>query len=487
MDNAQTIAAARTLMQQGRADQAIALLAPLHAAAPGHDGVRMLLGFALRQEQRYPEAEAIFAAGPPAHPAFAFGLAQTRYELGHPAAALFGRASALDPANLDIVRNHALALMSEGNIEGAAALLRATLAAHPGWLDGHKALSTLLWTHGEKANFADHYAEAVKALPHQQDLWVAWFRTVAQTHDWDEALRILAMAERSLGAGPTIDVARLFVATESGDTASAEALLTQTAHVQGDVVTLCRIRHALRQKDAKRAEGHALPHTKGASASLYWPYVSLCWRMLGDPRAEWLDRPETLIQPRDTGMTASELSELADVLRALHTAQAPYVEQSVRGGTQTDRSVLLRHEPILAKTRALMLAVIRDYVDALPPHDPDHPLLGKPRGQLQIAGSWSVRLLRQGYNVPHTHPVGWLSTAFYVALPDAKEMGPAPAGHIAFGTPPAELGLDHSPTRTVQPAPGRLAIFPSTMWHSTVPFDDGERLVIAFDVKVPGW
>ncbi|MFM5950113.1 MAG: putative 2OG-Fe(II) oxygenase, partial [Novosphingobium sp.] len=132
-----------------------------------------------------------------------------------------------------------------------------------------------------------------------------------------------------------------------------------------------------------------------------------------------------------------------------------------------------------------LLELIDDYVAELPPHDPQHPLLGAPRGEFLIEGSWSVRLARQGYNVPHTHAMGWLSTAFYVSLPEPGQMGPAPAGHIAFGQPPAELGLPIEPYRTIEPAPGRLAIFPSTMWHGTVPFDQGERLVIAFDIRRP--
>jgi hypothetical protein len=28
-------------------------------------------------------------------------------------------------------------------------------------------------------------------------------------------------------------------------------------------------------------------------------------------------------------------------------------------------------------------------------------------------------------------------------------------------------------------------LFPSTMWHSTYPFEAGERLTIAFDIKRP--
>ncbi|WP_373475225.1 putative 2OG-Fe(II) oxygenase [Sphingorhabdus sp.] len=33
--------------------------------------------------------------------------------------------------------------------------------------------------------------------------------------------------------------------------------------------------------------------------------------------------------------------------------------------------------------------------------------------------------------------------------------------------------------------PGRLVLFPSTMWHSTIPFAAGERLTIAFEIRRP--
>ncbi len=64
--------------------------------------------------------------------------------------------------------------------------------------------------------------------------------------------------------------------------------------------------------------------------------------------------------------------------------------------------------------------------------------------------------------------------------------GPEPAGHIAFGARLPELGLPLEPYRTIRPEPGRLAMFPSTTWHATVPFAEGERLVVAFDVGRPG-
>jgi hypothetical protein len=81
--------------------------------------------------------------------------------------------------------------------------------------------------------------------------------------------------------------------------------------------------------------------------------------------------------------------------------------------------------------------------------------------------------------------MGWISSALYVSLPDASQLGAPPAGWISFGRPPQGLGLDVPAYGQVEPKPGRLVLFPSTLWHQTLPFDDGERLVIAFDVMRP--
>lgn len=446
-------------------------------------------GFALLQRQQLQAAEAHFAEASsqlPRDPALAFGLAQARFELGLPASDQFARAARLDGDRPELIRNQALALQAEGAGEAAHQLLEARLARHPDWLDGHRVLATLRWTAGDQAHFCDHLAAACRIRPQDQALWLLWFRSLAQIHDWPAARAVLDEAERHLGQIPALLVSRLFVAVESG-APDAQAWIEATAQFRGDVSSLCRIRHALRSGDPRRAEAEALPLVEGPSGPLYWPYLSLAWRLLVDARAEWLDRPQDLIRPLESGLGQTELEPLAELLRGLHTQAQPYIEQSVRGGTQTDRSVLLRHEPELQAIKARLLALLRDYIDALPPHDPDHPLLSSPRsGDLLIEGSWSVRLERQGYNVPHTHPLGWLSTAFYVSLPPSDQLGPEPAGHIAFGTPPAELGLGLEPYCTIKPRPGRLAVFPSTMWHGTIPFEQGERLVIAFDIRRPG-
>ncbi|MBS0477515.1 MAG: hypothetical protein JSR28_20485, partial [Proteobacteria bacterium] len=451
------LALVRKAMSLGLAARAIPLLAVLGKAAPGDAELALLHGVALRREQRLGEAAEVFAAARAAGAsdlALLQGLAQTRYELGQPAAALFGAAQATDPANHEMLRNRALALASEGAEAEAENLLAAELAVRSDWLDGHHALSVLRWTRGEQARFAESYFCATQDNPRNADLWLGWFRALAQVRDWQGARDVLDRWEAALGASPAVTVSRLFVASESGDQAEAARLLPKTTAYSGETIDLIRIRHALRGGDARTAEALCQAQLGKPSAALFWPYLSLAWRLVDDPRHLWLDNPDRLIRALPLDLSAGDLAELAELLRSLHTMQRPYVEQSVRGGTQTDRSVILRDEPIMRLTRARFLDAIRAYVSDLPPHEPGHPLLGLPREHLLIEGSWSVRLLRQGYNVPHNHPVGWISTAFYVSLPGPAEMGAAPAGHIALGTPPEELGLNLPAYRTIAPEPG---------------------------------
>lgn len=420
----------------------------------------------------------------PYDPLTAFLRAQSAYELGHPAAALFAQAVRLWPENPDVLRNHALALASEGQQAEAERVLVQALAARPDWLEGQRVLASLRYSHGDAESYDKGFAAALKALPRHQGLWLGWFTLRAQQRDWPAARRILDEAATALGETRALAAARAFLASETGDLAQARTRLAALAGVEVDFLALCRIRTALRSGDAAAARDLALPLTATRLAGQVWPYLSTAWRLLGDSRAAWLDGDPVLHGVLDPGLSAAEIAELAALLRQLHTAALPYAEQSVRHGTQTDRSILLRHEPLLGTVRARLMEALQDFVATLPPPDPRHPVphptLCRPRGGLQISGSWSVRLGAGGFNVTHSHPVGWLSAVLYVALPD--DAGPAPAGALHLGAPPDELGLDLAPYAVIPPRVGQLVVFPSILWHGTYPFAAGERLNLAFDV-----
>jgi hypothetical protein len=138
-----------------------------------------------------------------------------------------------------------------------------------------------------------------------------------------------------------------------------------------------------------------------------------------------------------------------------------------------------------ADLREALIGAVERHVAQLPAARSDHPLLIEQRSPIGFAGSWSVRLTGGGHHIPHMHPAGWISSALYIALPSEDERGVGEAGWLSLGEP-GDVCRELGPLRVVEPKPGRLVLFPSTMWHGTRPFDGGERLTVAFDVRRPG-
>ena len=84
-----------------------------------------------------------------------------------------------------------------------------------------------------------------------------------------------------------------------------------------------------------------------------------------------------------------------------------------------------------------------------------------------------------GYHTNHIHADGWISSAYYVALPDTIKNGSGQQGWLKFGEPDISL-LNISPRRVIRPEVGKIVLFPSYLFHGTVPFSDtGHRTTVA--------
>jgi len=98
---------------------------------------------------------------------------------------------------------------------------------------------------------------------------------------------------------------------------------------------------------------------------------------------------------------------------------------------------------------------------------------------------WAVVMDTEGHQLPHIHPAAWLSGVYYVELPRTLGAGGDDvAGWIEFGLPPEELqDTKAPPVRLLRPVEGAVYLFPSFLYHRTIPFGgDGRRISIAFDV-----
>ena len=112
-----------------------------------------------------------------------------------------------------------------------------------------------------------------------------------------------------------------------------------------------------------------------AAAHQFWPYASIAWRQSGDPRWHWLEGDEHLISVTDLTPQLPQLQRLASGLHQLHDRSGRYLDQSVRGGTQTDGPLLSRIDPDIRTLRTAIVQAVDTYVANLPPIDPGHPLL----------------------------------------------------------------------------------------------------------------
>ena len=253
-----------------------------------------------------------------------------------------------------------------------------------------------------------------------------------------------------------------------------------------DSIALWHVRHLLRTGQAQQAIALIDRELDGPRAEQFWPYASIAWRLVGDPRSDWLDAGDTLVSVFDLADRLPPLDALADVLRSLHVAKGGYLDQSVRGGTQTDGPLLSRLEPEIQALRAAIVEAVSQYRAQLPPHDAKHPLLREPRDRrIQFSGSWSVRLREAGYHANHVHPQGWISSALYVALPDRAEGDSATAGWLKLGEPPVELGGIDRRYSGLSQSQVASCCFRHGCGTGTVPFSAGERLTVAFDVRSP--
>ena len=95
---------------------------------------------------------------------------------------------------------------------------------------------------------------------------------------------------------------------------------------------------------------------------------------------------------------------------------------------------------------------------------------------------WFVRLEKKGHQRSHMHPSGWLSGVVYLKTVDPMN---ANEGALELSIHGDDLPIlnENYPRRIYQPKKGDIILFPSSLFHRTIPFNsDVERCVIAFDL-----
>jgi uncharacterized protein (TIGR02466 family) len=305
----------------------------------------------------------------------------------------------------------------------------------------------------------------------------------------EKAAQLLMAGAASMPRDLALQLAAAQAAVEQGLLADAERL-AKGAEVlaprrpgvlnQLAIVYLATGRPALALDKARR--GLALAPRN--QSLLGWAATAA--RMVGAPLYAQLYDYDRLVATYDIdtpeGWPSLEayLADLSATLKRLHVYTQHPSNQSVWGGAQTMQNLVGSSEPAIRAFFAAIDAPIRKHMAQLGQGDDPHR--ARNTGDYRVEGAWSVFLKPGGFHKDHFHSEGWLSSAFYVETPDAALDREDRQGWLRFGQPPIRTQPPIAADHYVRPKPGRLALFPSYMWHGTVPFTTNEtRLTMAFD------
>ena len=488
---------ARTLNQAGFHKEAAAEARTLLNANPQDAEAEVVLGVALTELQTLDDAEAAYRRAL----AIAPGYGAAHHNLG----ALLARMERLEESlvALDTARqcgvsgheidfNRASTLLKLYQFEEGEALLRDLVGRAPDYADAQKLLAQYQFMRGS-TDYAETLRDAVRSHPNDARLQLALAQILHGANELDAAEAALTEAVQHCREHPRLLAMLASVNQEAGRN---EAALTYArrgvAADPGD--------HLLAdfEIDALMSLGRAdeaMPLIRRARERMpdnqwYIAIEATAARLLGDPLYEVLCDYDRFVRAFDLEPPAPWSSiaefhrEFVPALQERHQFYAHPLDQSLRQGTQTPRNLIGDPDPLIQAFLTALRKPIEEYRAAIGRADAarPHPLISRNQGESTLTGCWSVRLQRGGFHVNHVHPQGWISSAYYAEVPSEVADEEAKSGWIKFGEPRYPIpGADAE--HYVQPQEGRLVLFPSYLWHGTMPIHGDEpRMTVAFDV-----
>ncbi|HUN70829.1 MAG TPA: tetratricopeptide repeat protein [Steroidobacteraceae bacterium] len=486
---------ARYYNDTGRPAQALAVATPF--CVPGRldpelatQHVTALI--ALGRQQEALSFYGKFAGAVPDNPAPAQALAIVLNAVGRhtEAGQIAHRALARGFRTATLCLTYARSLLAEGAHERAETALRDCLRLEPRLTEAQSSLAQLIWMRtGDLAQSTEVLDAALRTFSNDDalratkaailqgagDARAAYdclapraerpdapplllVRAGVSALDFDPA-KALSLARRALWAMPNNGAARSLIAAAQLGTGDARA--------------------ALRECEA------LLPLAPDDQYLVALQTTAL--RLLGDERYAQLCDYRNLVLPLPIEPpppwqdVASFLADLTASLNRLHDPNGhALLFQSLRRGTETTQDLIRSPDAAIRGLFQAFAAPIERYLAHI--GQGTDPLRRRNSGRWRFNGSWSVRLRDRGFHMSHVHPRGWISSAFYVELPDVMTDGRTDEGILSFGKPSILTTPALEPEYSVRPTAGMLVLFPSYFWHGTVPFQSPQpRLTVAFD------
>jgi len=492
--------AGATALRQGRAADAVRFFTDATRAQPQDAGAQVNLGAALKAAGRVDDAVAAFHAATtlapdnamawfdlgnalqalernddavrcyfrvlelePGHHRAGFNLGSLLLALDEPdaAAEILATVTQQQPDSATAHARLGMALRRAGDTAGAIAALRRAIALDAGDVDVVAMLATTLGEQGHEVlgEAAGVYRQALALAPERAEIWsnLAW--TLAEMGDLDEAVEAAHEATRHDPALPAGHYHLGLIHQRRNELAQAEAALRQALALNPRYVraysTLALVLEGLgRDDDVARIADPA--HC-----------------VQGFALGELLD----------VGDIDDFNRRLVDFIHQNPTLMSERPNRATTGGAQT-LDLAQDQAAVMQQFKAAVNRAVAQYLAARQ-HSDESGYFAEVPTQWQLS-IWAVVLASGGFQAPHNHPTGFVSGVYYPRVP-AVVGDDGEDGYIEFG-PSNVTGADgqqlaSSLRKTARPREGRMFLFPSYLWHRTIPYtSDEERISVAFDV-----
>jgi len=387
---------------------------------------------------------------------------------------------------------HALRLHQEGNLDAALDCYRSYLAAVPDHAVALFYFATALANAGrpdeavsiyqrcqalapERIEIAVNLGEVYQHLGRLDEAQEQYQRVLAAQPDDPQAM--IRLANVRLAAERAADAIVLYEAAAARGASSANLLraMARCYLMLGrwdEAATAC-----------ERVLAHA-PYDAGALALRGVARRETQWRVNRIQAAQ--PAPSLFVvfpsPPAGYPSIAQFTTELADALLEYGDRAFAPRDYTTRGGFQTGNLARVARSPF-APLHAMLDDVIGCFIRA-ECAAARGPYLSRPVRDWRLH-SWGTILGESGHQDAHIHRSAWLSGVYYVRVPPSVCAADLDrAGWIEFGHPPAQYPVQGwYPLETVRPIEGMLLLFPSYLYHRTVPLAGSDvRISVAFDV-----
>jgi tetratricopeptide (TPR) repeat protein len=349
-----------------------------------------------------------------------------------------------------------------------------------------RSLASTYWMQRNKRAFLDLLEQSARV----PELAVTTAEIFRQSGDPQRALDVLAAArERApLSAESWSVAATAHIDLEEALEAEAAARACLDENPADRLILGSLLTSLLMQGKAEEAMPIVRRMRESEPDGQHWiAYEATALRMMGSERyRELVDldrfvRPYELPVPNGFETIEDFNAAFLEALEPWHRYETHPLDQTLRDGSQTPRDLTTIDDPVIKAFYRALDVPIRQYMADVGSGD-DHPLTARNTGDYRITGAWSVRLHGGGRHINHVHPEGWISSAYYVAVPDEVRTDADHAGCIKFAEPPFATVPPTPPEKWVRPRAGVLVLFPSFLWHGTQPIHDGSvRVTAPFD------